>query len=127
MSSECPFCDVDQREIVKKNSLALAMYDKYPVADGHMLVVPMRHFSSYFEATTEEIQAMHSLIIHCRDILDATFHPDGYNIGVNIGQWAGQSVFHLHIHVIPRFQGDHPRPRGGVRNVIPWKGEYKKK
>ena len=125
METSCPFCEIDPGEILFANDLALVLVDRYPVAEGHMLVIPRRHFESYFDATPDEIAALHLLTIQCRDYLDKRFQPDGYNIGINIGKPAGQSIFHLHIHLIPRYRGDHPRPWGGVRNILPRKGDYR--
>lgn len=118
--SECLFCNID-RETFLENELSYAVFDRYPVSNGHVLIIPKRHINSFVEASKEEISAMFELIVTCQRILENKFQPDGYNIGVNIGETAGQSIFHLHIHLIPRYKGDHPDPRGGVRNIIPHK------
>lgn len=120
----CPFCNLKDRPYLE-NSLAYVVWDLFPVSKGHSLVIPKRHFDSYFDATSEEIQAIHSLMLKTRTIIDDKYHPDAYNIGVNVGQYAGQSVFHLHVHLVPRYINDHPRPKGGVRNIIPGRGHYK--
>ena len=107
--------------------MAVALYDKYPVNRGHVLVVPKRHVETYFEATLEEMDAITRLIIEVKGKLDQQFHPDGYNIGVNVGSAAGQTIFHLHVHVIPRYSGDVPDPRGGIRRIkkslVPYREE----
>ncbi len=100
--SDCVFCKEINREIIAENELAKAFYDHYPVNKGHTLIIPKRHVEGYFEATIEEHQAMTRLVFVVKDILAKKYQPDGYNIGVNIGTAAGQTVFHLHIHVIPR-------------------------
>jgi superfamily II DNA or RNA helicase/diadenosine tetraphosphate (Ap4A) HIT family hydrolase/HKD family nuclease len=100
------------------------MWDGFPVADGHSLVVPRRHFSDWFDATSEEQQKLLAGIVVARQEIETRFNPDGFNIGINVGEAAGQTVQHLHIHVIPRYRGDVRDPRGGVRHVIPGKGNY---
>lgn len=119
----CPFCKLDL-EIVKENDFAFAIYDKYPVNKGHILIIPKRHVSDYFETTTEERKAIDALLYECKDLLEESFSPDGFNVGINIGETAGQTIFHVHIHLIPRYQGDMQEPRGGVRGVIPNKRIY---
>lgn len=106
------------------NTLAYARFDKYPVNPGHALIIPFRHFSSVFEATKDEREAMWDLIENVKVFLDGRYSPDGYNLGVNCGTSAGQTVMHLHIHIIPRYTGDMENPRGGVRGVIPEKRVY---
>jgi len=112
----CPFCDLSDKQVVVENGLAAALLDKYPVNQGHLLIIPKRHVPDYFTATAEEINAIHELINEAREYLDKEFRPDGYNIGVNVGSSAGQTVFHLHFHLIPRYAGDVDNPKGGVRN-----------
>jgi diadenosine tetraphosphate (Ap4A) HIT family hydrolase len=101
-------------------------YDQYPVNPGHCLVIPHRHVAAYFDATADEKAAMWELVELIKPQLDEAFSPDGYNIGVNVGTAAGQSVPHIHIHVIPRYRGDMENPKGGVRGVIPDKQKYQK-
>ena len=96
----------------------------HAVSPGHTLVIPRRHVASFFDLTPEEINACMALIAEERKLLDEKFKPDGYNIGVNVGPAAGQSILHVHIHIIPRYQGDVENPQGGVRHVIPKKGHY---
>lgn len=115
----CPFCDLPQKQILFKNKLAIAFYDKYPVQKGHLLIVARRHFASYFDATEQELLAIHQLIQEGKTYLDEEYSPDGYNIGVNVGEYGGQTVMHLHFHLIPRYQGDVEDPRGGIRKAIP--------
>ena len=110
--------------IVKENDLAVLIRDAYPVSPGHSLVIPERHIGSWFEATPEEVSAMLELLEDGKTMLDASHHPDGHNIGINDGPAAGQTVPHLHMHLIPRFTGDVPDPRGGVRWVIAEKARY---
>jgi diadenosine tetraphosphate (Ap4A) HIT family hydrolase len=101
-----------------------AAYDRHPASEGHFLVIPYRHFASYFDISDEEREELWSLVARGREIVDEKFNPDGYNIGINVGKWAGQSIPHLHIHVIPRYKGDVENPKGGVRGVIPHKKLY---
>jgi diadenosine tetraphosphate (Ap4A) HIT family hydrolase len=125
-SESCPFCSVPSDAIIAENGLAFAIFDKYPVNPGHALIIPKRHFFSFFEATREEREALFDLLEEVKRILDRQFRPDGYNIGVNVGEAAGQTVMHLHIHLIPRYRGDEPDPTGGVRGVICSKKNYRK-
>ena len=122
---DCPFCG--KPEIVIENELAFAHYDSYPVNAGHCLIIPRRHVAEYFQATAEEKASIWALVDEMKIIIDREYSPDGYNIGVNIGETAGQSVPHIHIHMIPRYRGDVENPRGGVRGVIPHKQQYVKK
>jgi diadenosine tetraphosphate (Ap4A) HIT family hydrolase len=109
---------------IGQNDLAIAVRDIYPVSLGHTLIIPRRVISDVFDLTDEEIQACWKLLVSERARLDAEFKPGGYNIGINAGSIAGQTVGHVHIHLIPRYEGDHPQPRGGVRSVIPGKADY---
>ncbi|EPX57210.1 Helicase-related protein [Cystobacter fuscus DSM 2262] len=120
-----PFLDVPESSWVASNTLSFAIRDKYPVSPGHTLVIPRRLVASWFEATPEEQRALFELVDVVKRGLDGTDpKPDGYNLGINVGGAAGQTVPHLHVHVIPRHQGDMADPRGGVRHVIPSKGNY---
>ena len=118
----CPFCS--RSEDVIANKLAHVRYDKYPVSEGHILIIPHRHVSSYFELTAEERIAMFELLEDAKLLLDRERKPDGYNIGINVGEAAGQTVWHVHAHLIPRYTGDLAEPKGGVRGVIPAKQKY---
>lgn len=106
------------------SALSLSFFDGFPVSPGHALIIPRRHVASFFDLTQDERQDMFNMVDEVKRILDDRFHPDGYNIGVNIGETAGQSIFHVHLHLIPRYSGDVPNPRGGVRGVIPHKQSY---
>jgi len=121
-----PFLLQSQAEWITSNSLAFAVFDRFPVSHGHALVVTRRIVSTWFEATTDEQAALMQLVNDVKHILDERLQPtpDGYNVGFNSGDAAGQTVAHVHIHVIPRYLGDVPDPRGGVRHVIPGKGNY---
>lgn len=119
---ECPFCLPE--EVILENELAWARFDKFPVNPGHMLVITRRHVANFFDSTTEERQSINDLLEKARKLLDERFQPDGYNIGVNCGFAAGQTIMHLHVHLIPRYQGDMENPRGGVRGVIPGRQNY---
>lgn len=106
------------------NSHATAIYDGFPVSPGHCLIIPKRHIASFFEATKEEQSALLNLLAEMQDVLVKERNPDGFNIGINDGAAAGQTIMHLHIHLIPRYAGDQPDPRGGVRWIIPEKAPY---
>ena len=124
-ADNCPFCNISHvREIVCENASSLAFYDGYPVSPGHALIIPKRHVASYFDLTDDERKDMNDALRHVKSLIDERYHPDGYNIGVNVGEYAGQSVFHCHMHLIPRYKGDVPSPKGGVRGVIPGKQSY---
>lgn len=120
----CPLCDPG--EVLVSNALAIALSDHFPVNPGHVLVAPRRHVETWFEALRKERIAIIDLIDDVKAILDKDVCPDGYNIGVNIGHAGGQTIFHLHLHVIPRFKGDVDDPTGGVRMVIPQRGNYRR-
>ena len=120
---DCIFCQHD-RSILAQTKLSFALLDSFPVSNGHALVIPKRHVASIWEMTTEEYTDAFNLVRQVKDVLQKKFEPQGFNIGVNSGEAAGQSVFHAHIHIIPRYTGDVPSPRGGVRNIIPGKGDY---
>ena len=118
----CVFCQINN--IVLENDLALAFSDKYPVNIGHLLIIPKRHVEQYFDLTKQERTAIDQLLFEGEKMLDEQYQPDGYNIGINCGEAAGQTIFHVHVHLIPRFNGDMEDPRGGVRGVIPEKQNY---
>ena len=120
------FLEMPESAWVASNDLAFAIRDSFPVTEGHTLVIPKRLVATWFEASHEEQRAILDLVEVVKLELDETLHPDGYNVGFNAGEAAGQTVMHLHVHVIPRFRGDMDDPRGGVRHVIPWKGNYKR-
>jgi len=120
---KCPFCDLGQ-DVVLENDHAFAIYDGYPVSEGHMLVIPRRHVTVYFGMSAAEKSACWELVERVRTFIMDRYHPSGINVGFNCGESAGQTVFHAHIHVIPRYDGDTPNPRGGVRRVVADKGDY---
>lgn len=119
-----PFLEAPSSSWVARNDRAFALRDRFPVSPGHTLVIPRRLVATWFDATPEEHAAIFALVDEVKRQIDAELHPDGYNIGINAGEAAGQTVMHLHVHVIPRFRGDVDDPRGGVRHVIPGKGNY---
>ena len=122
--SSCPFCKPPRDRIVFESKLALAIRDKFPVSPGHTLIVPKRHVASFCDTTPEEQAALLKLLRIARVDLDHVHHPAAYNVGVNDGAAAGQTVMHLHVHLIPRYPGDRDDPRGGVRWVLPEKAAY---
>lgn len=125
MKTPCPFCHLDKEaEVVCETPTCIAFYDKYPVSPGHTLIIPKRHVASYFDLSDAERADMGMMLQHVKQTLDKRYHPDGYNIGINIGTAAGQTVFHVHMHLIPRYKGDVANPKGGVRGVIPEKQRY---
>ena len=125
LSEGCPFCKLSPKvELVCETATAVALFDGYPVSKGHTLIIPKRHVANYFDLTDEEQQDLWHMVNHCKTILEKRFHPDGFNVGINVNQAAGQSVFHVHIHLIPRYKGDVENPKGGVRGVIPKKQSY---
>ncbi len=113
----CRFCHITNERVEFENDLAFSIYDKYPVNEGHMLIISKRHFADFFAASEEEIAALFNLLKETRDYLEEKYQPAGYNVGVNVGEAAGQTVDHLHIHLIPRYEGDVDDPRGGVRKL----------
>lgn len=123
-SASCPFCALEGERVLFRNDSAIAFRDAYPVTPGHTLVIPVRHMASFFDTTPEERASLLSLLDAAKQQLQSEFGPAGYNIGINDGAAAGQTVGHLHIHLIPRYTGDQPDPRGGVRWVISEKADY---
>lgn len=121
----CRFCvSKPDRRLIVEGRYGFAAYDRHPASEGHFLVIPYRHFASYFDIENEELVDLWGLVARAKAIVHERYHPDGYNIGINVGKWAGQSISHLHIHVIPRYKGDVENPKGGVRGVIPHKKLY---
>ena len=125
-NNPCLFC-TDPQGVSLNNELAYSARDSYAVSPGHTVVIPKRHVASFFDLTQEEVAACMDLINEEKKLIDEEFNPDGYNIGVNVGTAAGQSVFHVHIHIIPRYKGDVENPQGGVRHVLPKNAHYKRK
>ena len=122
----CPFCALEARRIFHAGALTLGLWDAFPVNPGHALLVPKRHVASWFDATSEEQAELMAGVALARQRIEESQPrlPDGYNVGINVGAEAGQTVLHLHVHVIPRYAGDVPDPRGGVRHVVPRKANY---
>jgi len=123
-ADQCPFCTLSPDRIVAQSALALAVRDAFPLSPGHTLIVPRRHVESFFEVTAEERAGMLALLDAAKEQIDAEHRPDGYNVGINDGAPAGQTVAHLHMHLIPRYRGDVPDPRGGVRWVLAERARY---
>lgn len=123
-TSNCLFCSLDSSRIIMSNDYAFAIRDGFPISEGHTLIIPKRHIASLFEATAEEQAALFDLLGLASQQLQEQLKPDGFNIGINDGTAAGQTVMHLHIHLIPRYVGDQPDPRGGVRWIFPDKAAY---
>jgi len=115
----CLFCNPPSDDIIVKNDLCYARWDRFPVSKGHLLVIPFRHTQDYFSLSDEERHAMLLLIDECKKVVEENFKPAGYNIGFNVGEAAGQTVMHCHCHVIPRYSGDVKDARGGIRKVRP--------
>jgi len=127
-NADCPFCNPDpQRELILESATAYAIFDKFPVSNGHTLIIPKKHCADYFQLTFKEQSACWFMLNRAKEILTKTMKPDGFNIGINVNRAAGQTVPHIHIHLIPRYTGDVNEPEGGVRGVIPSKQGYKPK
>lgn len=123
----CPFCPPPADHILIERPLAFVKRDGYPLTKGHALVIPRRHVATFFETTTEERLALLELLDEAKAMLDREHRPDGYNIGINNGPAAGQTIMHVHLHIIPRYAGDVGDPRGGIRMIIPERANYWKK
>lgn len=124
MSNNCPFCAMGDDRQFLATSLVLGIWDRFPVSPGHALLVPRRHVKTWFDATEQEQQALIAAIGAAKTAIELEHAPDGYNIGINSGEAAGQTISHLHVHLIPRYKGDVDDPRGGVRLVLPEKAAY---
>lgn len=122
----CLFCNkyFEKEQVLYENDSVYVIFDSYPVNEGHILIITKRHIESYFQTTSKEAQDIDHALKEMKNRLDEQYHPDGYNIGVNNGEAAGQTIMHLHIHLIPRYQFDTNNPKGGVRGVIPKKQIY---
>ena len=121
--TESPF--LDNRERIFENSVGFVIFDKFPVSEGHCLIIPNRIYSDYFDSSEEEIIGLNKLLFNTKKYLDEKFNPSGFNVGINCGKVSGQTVDHLHIHIIPRYPKDVDDPTGGIRCVIPNKQKYK--
>ena len=124
VSIPCAFCTLPESRVIDSSQHGLVIRDGYPISTGHALIIPRRHTGSFFDLSAEERIDLLTLLDRTKAVADAEFSPDGYNIGVNDGAAAGQTVPHLHIHLIPRYNGDCPDPRGGVRWIVPNKADY---
>ena len=125
LAKSCPFCRyLIEKNTIKESESAFAVYDKFPVNEGHVLVIPKRHISDYFNLTSKEQMACWQLVNEVKERIDNENSPDGYNVGLNNGKVAGQTIFHVHIHIIPRYRDDVINPQGGIRGVIPERKEY---
>ena len=125
MDAPCPLCAAAAtRDVLASNEHAVALFDAFPVSPGHALVVSRRHVASLFDLDPAEQAATWALLSAVKTVIDARHSPAGYNVGVNVGVAAGQTVGHVHVHVIPRYQGDVDDPRGGVRWVLPGRADY---
>lgn len=123
--SECPFCHpCSSIELILESAQAYSIRDKFPVNPGHSLIIPKRHVSDYFDLSFREQSSCVFMLNEVKKDIQKQFNPDGFNVGINIGVHAGQTVSHVHIHLIPRYAGDVEDPRGGVRGVIPDKKDY---
>ncbi len=122
--ADCPFCTISPDKMIAQDSLTFTVRDTLPVSPGHTLILPKRYVASIFEATKEEVAALWEALQQARSGLIKEFSPDGFNIGINDGLVSGQTIPHLHIHLIPRYKGDMPDPRGGIRWIFPDKAKY---
>ena len=120
----CLFCNLEKERIIIESDLFVVVRDRYPISKGHTLIIPKRHIDSLFKMTSEEYNALQSILKQAKKILECEFCPDAYNIGVNDGELAGQTINHLHIHLTPRYKGDVDDPKGGVRWIFPAKADY---
>lgn len=123
--SKCLFCSPQEERVFLGNDIAYALWDAFPVTRLHALIVPRRHALDYFALTTDELLACDDLLRKARELLKSDDPSiEGFNIGANVGSVAGQTIFHCHLHLIPRRSGDVENPRGGIRHLIPGKGDY---
>lgn len=118
MINSCIFCTYDLSRVIAHNNLAYCRFDDYPVTPGHVLIIPFRHISSFFSLTEDECQAITSLLRDTKKYLDKRFRPQGYNIAINDGVIAGQTIMHLHVHLIPRYPGDYEEPKAWVHETL---------
>ena len=124
MERGCPFCTPDPELVFHESELVIGLWDRYPVSPGHALLVPRRHVADWFDASAEEQRALTAALAVAKSAIEETDQPDGYNIGINSGEAAGQTVLHLHVHLIPRYAGDEEDPRGGIRKLFPNRTRY---
>lgn len=124
LENTCPFCNLRAEQLVVGHPLAVVLRDAFPLSPGHCLVIPRRHVASFFDCSVEERMAMMELLDAAKVLLDREHRPAGYNLGLNNGRVAGQTVMHAHLHLIPRYTGDTTDPRGGVRRIFPDRAAY---
>jgi diadenosine tetraphosphate (Ap4A) HIT family hydrolase len=124
IDENCPFCSLGSDRIISESDYSLTILDGFPVSNGHTLIIPKRHVQSFFELQAIEKAAVLQALDEAKEALEKEFSPGGYNIGINDGEAAGQTVMHLHVHLIPRYKGDIEDPRGGVRWIFPEKAKY---
>ena len=125
MDAQCPLCQrVARGELLAANACAVAIPDAFPVSPGHALIVPRRHVADFFDLAAEKQAGLWTLLPLVKQAIDAGHRPAAYNVGMNVGAAAGQTVAHVHVHLIPRYPGDVPDPRGGVRWVLPARAAY---
>ena len=125
--NNCFFCNKDnftEKTIILENDLFYARWDDFPVSKGHLEIIPKKHKESFFDLNNEEIASLFKILKETKKMVDIKYKPDGYNIGINEKEAAGRTIHHLHIHLIPRYKNDVLNPRGGIRNIIPEKGNY---
>lgn len=123
--NRCVFCDrIARREVFVEGPLAVAFPDRYPLSAGHTLIVPRVHVADYFELEETVRTDLWRLVDEVKTRLDEQFSPAGFNVGINVGRAAGQTVFHAHVHLVPRYEGDVPDPRGGIRHLLPQRARY---
>src|SRR5262245_6239529 len=120
----CPFCPPPAERVFYRSKFVIGLWDGFPVSPGHALLIPLRHIANWFDATSEEQVAMALATGEARRAILQRHAPDGFNIGVNVGEAGGQTVPHVHLHVIPRYRGDVADPRGGIRTVVPTRAAY---
>ncbi|MEQ1731790.1 MAG: HIT family protein, partial [Vicinamibacterales bacterium] len=114
----CPFCHPDTSRIFYDSALVFGLWDAFAVSDGHALLVTKRHVADWFDTPADERTALNEALLRAKEVVYSRHAPQGFNIGVNVGTTAGQTIPHVHVHLIPRYSGDVPDPRGGVRHVI---------
>ena len=121
---DCPFCNINPERVILESNQSFAIFDGFPVNEGHVLIIPKTHIQNYFDLSGIEKRDIWELSEKVKILIENQFSPDGINIGINIGEYAGQTIPHCHIHIIPRYSGDVIDPKGGVRGVIPSKQKY---
>ena len=121
---DCPFCQIEPGRVVAETALTVTIRDRFPVSPGHALIIPRRHFANLFEATDAEAADVWQALRRAAADVERAHAPDGFNVGVNVGAAAGQTVMHVHWHLIPRYRDDQTDPRGGIRRIFPALTDY---